>query len=263
MTPFHFGDSGEELLGTYHPPGPGRKSAGAVLLCNPFGQEAIRAHRTFRVLAERLASNGHPVLRFDYFGTGDSAGSLTDVQLGRWIGDIQMAARELQDMSGAPNSVWIGLGMGATLATLAASSGNPTALVLWEPIVSGQAYLQALSASHKAMLAEDLGSEVLRRRRPGSEEPWDYHGFKISARLHSEISSICLPNASTWRPMRSALLTTRPEIVQSPEIAALAASDRRFDILEATDSALWDSDVAMNNFVVPMVSVDAIVRWVA
>jgi hypothetical protein len=47
----------------------------AVLLCNPFGQEAIRCHRAFRLLSARLASSGIPSLRFDYFGTGDSPGN--------------------------------------------------------------------------------------------------------------------------------------------------------------------------------------------
>jgi len=66
MTPFHFGDSSRKLFGVYHRAGTASAQAPAVLLCNPFGEEAIRAHRIYRILAERLARHGAHVLRFDW-----------------------------------------------------------------------------------------------------------------------------------------------------------------------------------------------------
>ena len=43
-----------------------------VVLCQPFGYEAICAHRGMRAFAEAIAAAGMPALRFDYLGTGDS-----------------------------------------------------------------------------------------------------------------------------------------------------------------------------------------------
>src|SRR3954464_11609473 len=63
-----------QLLGTLHRPQRLRPRSTAVLLCNPFGEEASRAHRMFRVLATQLERAGYPALRFDYSGTGDSLG---------------------------------------------------------------------------------------------------------------------------------------------------------------------------------------------
>src|ERR1700755_3241688 len=62
--------SGGSLNGWLHTP----VEAGdvALLICNPFGYEALCAHRALRVLAERAALAGAHVLRFDYRGTGDS-----------------------------------------------------------------------------------------------------------------------------------------------------------------------------------------------
>ncbi len=71
-TAIHFGTSGRELFGIYHAAEVVSPSRPAVLLCNPFGQEAVRAHRIYRILAERLARAGHNVMRFDYYATGDS-----------------------------------------------------------------------------------------------------------------------------------------------------------------------------------------------
>jgi hypothetical protein len=50
-------------------PAPGRRG---VVLCNAWGQEALCAHRSWRLLAMDLAAAGLPTLRFDYPGTGDS-----------------------------------------------------------------------------------------------------------------------------------------------------------------------------------------------
>ena len=63
-----------QLLGALHVPQRLRRRATAVLLCNPFGEEASRAHRTFRVLATQLERAGYASLRFDYSSTGDSQG---------------------------------------------------------------------------------------------------------------------------------------------------------------------------------------------
>ena len=76
----YFGD-GLHLLGAFHLPQRLQPRRTAVLLCNPFGEEASRAHRTYRVLATQLERAGFPVLRFDYSGTGDSLGRADDVTL--------------------------------------------------------------------------------------------------------------------------------------------------------------------------------------
>ena len=69
----YFGAS-QQLLGAFHVAQRLQPRSTAVLLCNPFGEEASRSHRTFRVLATQLERTGFSVLRFDYSGTGDSLG---------------------------------------------------------------------------------------------------------------------------------------------------------------------------------------------
>ena len=58
-------------------PGGGASSVGVVIV-PPIGYEYWSSHRTLRTLAERLAEQGCSRLRFDFDGTGDSAGDQWD-----------------------------------------------------------------------------------------------------------------------------------------------------------------------------------------
>src|SRR6185369_16185836 len=100
LTPLRFGASARRLFGLYQPPSAGTGNAQCVVLCNPFGQEAIRSHRLLRVLGDRLARAGFAVLRFDYSGTGDSDGDDSEADLGRWVEDVLSADAEARRASG-------------------------------------------------------------------------------------------------------------------------------------------------------------------
>src|SRR5688500_19978584 len=95
VNPFRFGHAGRELFGVYFAPSGRALKRTAVLLCPPFGPEATRSHRLYRVLGERLARLGFGVLRFDYYGTGDSDGEFEEAACADWMRDIAVAEREL------------------------------------------------------------------------------------------------------------------------------------------------------------------------
>jgi len=111
MRPFFFGEAHEPLLGLYHPPAGSRPRRHGVAILNPFGQEYLRAHRTLRQLAERLALSGFHTLRFDYFGCGDSAGEDHEVRLSRGLDDVAAAVEELEEQSGSPRVALVGCGL--------------------------------------------------------------------------------------------------------------------------------------------------------
>ena len=73
MIPMYFGSSARKLFGIYEAPMTGSAARG-VVICPPWGQEYLRAHRALRLLATRLCNAGFHVFRFDYSGTGDSVG---------------------------------------------------------------------------------------------------------------------------------------------------------------------------------------------
>ena len=155
MNPFFFGNSKEPLYGVYYPAVNALKNEG-VVLCNPFGQEGMRAHRALRQLAMLLAKKGYHVLRFDYRGTGDSALDMEEVSALDWKDDVGVAIDELRDMSGAGKIAVVGLRLGALIAAASCvEKKDINRLVLWDPVLSGIEYIDEL---RREMTPTDSGN---------------------------------------------------------------------------------------------------------
>jgi uncharacterized protein len=153
MTPVVFGPADRRLVGFYHPPEKVVSRQTAVLMCCPLGHEATRIHRLYRVIAERLARQGIAVLRFDYFGAGDSPGDDAEGEMTGWCSDLLAAHAELVKRSSPQAIGWIASRLGATLAVQAAPQvAHLNRLVLWDPIVDGAAYVLELRVDHASAL---------------------------------------------------------------------------------------------------------------
>jgi dienelactone hydrolase len=149
-TPIQFGDRGSPLFGWYHPPA-GTRRAGGVVLCNPLGDDLVRAHRPLRHLAERLAAVGFPVLRFDYRGTADAAGDEHQpARVSGWLADVALAVDELRLRSGVARVSLVGFRAGAVLAAaVAAGRDEVSALVLWSGYPGGGAFVDDAVRTHR------------------------------------------------------------------------------------------------------------------
>jgi pimeloyl-ACP methyl ester carboxylesterase len=150
MNSFFFGSSERPLFGVHHPPKGKETRSEGVVLCYPMGQEYMRSHRAFRQLANLLVRRGHHVFRFDYYGTGDSAGASDEGSLSQWVSDVGSAIEEFKDNASLQRVSLVGLRLGAALATLAAADRDDVEkLVLWDPVVRGSSYLAELLAAAK------------------------------------------------------------------------------------------------------------------
>lgn len=212
MNPFFFGPAGRRLFGMYHQPAPGRAAGGAALLCYPFGQEAIRSHRFYRLLAERLSRQGVAVLRFDYHGTGDAPGDDEDGDFSGWAGDIREAHRELLRASGAMRITWFGARLGASLALAAAPQASPAVqrLVLWDPVFDGPAYLEELRRAHVDELEAGrcIPDPAWRRALAGDPTAFAHEclGFAISPRLRDQLGALRCAAPAQLAPQRITLI---------------------------------------------------------
>lgn len=195
MNCFFFGNA-KSLFGAYYPAEGAPARAGAVLLCGPVGQEYMRAHRAFHQLAGLLAAAGLHVLRFDYTGTGDSAGDEPANGLASWSEDIVTAARELTEISGLERVTLVGLRLGAALAYLAADAVRASRLVLWDPVVSGAEFIDKLEVLHRASLA-DLDRFRAARATVAPEDEELLLGFRFPRALRRDLRELDLCDRST------------------------------------------------------------------
>ncbi len=182
--PFFFGPGGE-LFGIYH--AVAATAGKAVLLCAPLGQDYIRCHRLYRQLASALAAEGIPVLRFDYYGCGDSAGTSSEVDWNRCLGDIATAANELRARSGADRVVAFGARLGGSLALDAAPAAGIADVLAWDPVIDGNAYVATLDALQDAMRRD---THRFIRPRPSSHASGQWLGFAVSPALRGKISRL-------------------------------------------------------------------------
>lgn len=240
MIPFRFGPPEQRLFAAYHRPQDNRPAREAVLLCNPLGQEAVRVHRFYRVLADRLARAGTGVLRFDYHGTGDSDGDDQAGHLALWEQNTLQAHQELVDRSDCPHVSWVGARLGATVAARAASALKAplTRLLLWEPIVDGPAYLAQLARDHVASI---------RRHQPGlradARPAGEALGFGMGPTLLQQIDA-CRPDTETWAPRANQIVVLGNE----PLAVRIETPVQHRPLSVPFD---WTSEEAMNTALVP------------
>jgi len=190
IEPLYFGKEPKLLFGIYYPPRHNNNIDAAIVFCSPIGQEYMRSHRTFLHLVKTLALNGLHVLKFDYYGCGDSAGKCEEGNIDQWILDILEAIDELKEGSGAKQLYLIGLRLGATLALLASNRRSDVdGIVLWEPIVSGINYIDELRKTHHQWLNGSFSKNMSKHNNEDEEE---ILGFPLTNALKSQLRAIDL-----------------------------------------------------------------------
>lgn len=172
-----------------------------MVFCQPLAHEFYNTHRCSGQLARALSDTGLAVLRFDYYGTGDSAGAWEEASVAQWLDDIGCAVAELR-RRGCARVCLAGLRFGATLAALFSAERGPVdALVLWEPVANGENYLRELEALHSQLVS---GTPVA---HDGPQQ--ELLGFEYSDRLRQEIGGIDL-RVNRLSPGRHVLLIEGP-----------------------------------------------------
>lgn len=231
-----------------------------MLLCNPFGEEAARSHRIYRVLATQLERAGYATLRFDLSCTGDSSGEARDATIDQWLRDLATAAAELRAISGSPRVALVGLRLGATLAALATSRGSlrPRHLLLWDPVINGAGYLGELAAQHRQYMKEEMGEAGWQDRLEISPEgfPTEALGTPISPPLMRQLAAIDLMDEQLNADLLTVIATHSHPDLERWKARIGEGATTRWQAMQG--SAAWNSDAALNAATVPMDIVQAI-----
>ena len=209
-TPLWFGPEDRPLFGWVHLPADGR-ARGGVVLCQSLALEALCVYFSYRALADRLAALGLAVVRFDYDGTGDSYGEETDPdRLDHWLASVT-AATDLLATTGVPSLGLVGIRMGGLFAAQEASRrGGVDVLALWDPCVSGRAFLR--EQKFLRHMSGDAGQ--------GGDDAIEAPGLRIEAETVKALSDVDITRMD-------GTLARRTLVLVPPDVSRPAALERR------------------------------------
>ncbi len=254
MSAFFFGSSEHSLFGFYHQPINRPVRPDGIVLCNPMGREYLQTHRSMKQLARRLSELGHHVLRFDYSGTGDSAGEGADATLSTWRSDVETAADELKAIAAVDRVSLGGVRVGAALAAAVAVDRNDVEdVILWNPVVHGAAHLEEL-----------LEQRVMNGASPVPSEGTGVigvEGFPLGARLRKELAEVDL-TALEALPAARALLVVSEELEEFRELGDhLATLGPDVTRAHRPGAEGWENPGRMGNVVLSPAIVSTIVDF--
>jgi exosortase A-associated hydrolase 2 len=176
------------LFAMYYRRNESAPEAGNVLYVHPFAGEMAASRNVIAALSRDLARAGFGVLTLDLFGCGDSSGDFHEARWEIWREDLVVAVRWLQEQGRDRISLW-GLRLGALLAMdfAAQSGGCYERIVLWQPVLSGQAMLtQFLHINLDEMGNSPEGRQLTHpehRRSLPAGQTIEVAGYELSSEL--------------------------------------------------------------------------------
>ena len=217
---FLAGQTGERFC-LYHPAqGTAR---GAFIYVHPFAEEMNKCRRMAAMQARAFARSGIAVLQIDLYGCGDSSGDFGDARWPIWLDDLQRAQQWLAQRHTSTIGWW-GVRLGALLALEAAGRFGGGPALLWQPVISGEAFLTQflrMRVASAALAAKSITAPAATALRT--------------------VVPVALPEASGTQAIRAAMTAGEAIEVGGYELApALAAA---IDTVKMSELAVPDLTV--------------------
>lgn len=264
METFYFGEAPKLLFGAYHPASEINDKNVAVVLCYPIINEYLRSHRAFVRLATQLAAEGFHVLRFDYYGCGDSYGEEDDGCLLEWAENLSTAVDELKQGCDAAHICLVGLRVGATLALRAAAKRDDIdTLVLWEPVVNGADYLREIKRFHVDSAVVE-GLPKTGKGRGDDDRHLELLGFRIPDIMVDEFLDLDLLSMQACPAKKILLVENSAEYDRRAFVERLMQLCPEVERQSIACPSIWlEGDNESYAGLVPVNALECIVDWVA
>jgi hypothetical protein len=208
IEPFFFSDG--QLFGCYHPAS-GFSAQRLLVACPPFFDEYRISYRALAELANACAGQGVHVLRFNFYGTGESMGDLDQASVERWKADILAAIEEGVALSGADDVALLGVRFGATMAAQVAHSAIRR-YIFWDPVDGGPAYLDWLD---EANLRLEESHRQLAKHINRPLESIVFENFALSSTLREGIRTLDFNPDETVEHARYIVITTDRRVYET------------------------------------------------
>lgn len=243
--PLWLGEPGQQLYAALHRPGNAEATRG-VLLVPPLLHEQPRSRRFITEVASAFAANGTAAMRFDFFGSGDSAGRCDELRLSMMHDDLRRASAALRSHTGVSRVAVIAWRASALVVwDWMRSGGEASELILWEPMLDGREWLDDLV---RADAAERCSPERYTGHRPLIADASDGQlmGYAVAPELRDAMAEVSIAPASApatalWLVDRTALLESHAQRVASSRTAILPDDAPQFGGSTRMDESLFMS----------------------
>jgi len=219
--PFWMEREPDPFFAVFHPADATVEPRASVLIVPPWGWHEVASYRSRRTWANHLAASGHPVLRIDLPGTGDSGGAASSPDLvAAWIDAVGQAAFWLADASAASPVTVIGLGLGGLVAAQAIAAGAPIdTLVAWAVPADGREEVRR----ERAFSRLQPGRYSLTEPEPSVlPDGWlEVNGFVLSADTIAALGPLQVPGPATGVLRRALVLDADGIPIASSIVAGL------------------------------------------
>ena len=235
---------GERIFAAHHRPA--QPASRAIVMCHPLGEEKLWAHRVFVTFARDLAAAGFAVMRFDFRGEGDSDRPFELSDFETRIEDACVAIDTVRDLNPSVSAVTtLGLRFGACVAAAAATRRSDVSqLILWDPIVNGAAYMQAVLRLN-LMFQMARYQRVVENRdalveRLAKGETVNIEGYELAESLYQQASEFRLADVlAKFAGSTLAVAITQGQTPARAELAALAEVTGRCDVAQVQEEPFW------------------------
>lgn len=193
--PVTFISEEQQIVGIWHEPVRALHPAPAVVLCHGFTGHKSESHRLFVSTGRALARSGIGALRFDFRGSGDSAGESETMTVAGEVADARAALAYLQDRAGVDGKRigLLGLSLGGMIAALTLPlEPDIRAVSLWNPVADpeGVARRRRTERSDRELVSCGVA---------------DYHGWAVGPAFLRELPEL--------RPVESLVSGGRPVLI--------------------------------------------------
>jgi hypothetical protein len=264
-TPLYFGQ-GDELFGVCRLPTFVTQSAPStgILFCYPTGQEYIRCHWAFRLLSNFLLQRGLPVFKFDYYGTGDSLGDMSEASIERWVEDVKTAAAVFKTAAGVSTISLVALRHGALIAAKAVEQGLVVNdLVLWDPVVSGATYLAELRRVQKDIVDGWTRLYPFPTKADFEIAPEELVGFFFPDKLQQQIQKSALQAHSLTGPPRIHIVASQERADYRTLHQEIVRHRNGTSFQVINDDGAWDCAEVFEKALLPSKILEAVVKLVS
>src|SRR5690606_11497292 len=247
----YFGDGPHRLFGMHHAAA-GAAGGRPLLVPAPLLQEGVVCQRALWSVCDTLAAAGGRALRFDWYGSGASAGESIEVGLDGMCRDLGQARAWL-----GGEGVRVLALRSACLPVLADAVGRdePVDLVLWDPCLSGEQALAGWRSQHRVQLT--AAGRYLREGRAQVDED-ELLGFDVSTGLSSALAALDFRTTALPRGSRVTLVAW-PDADDGLDafVAAQQAAGVQVErvVLQAFDRPDWQDASRFESQVFPRRSV--------